>query len=231
MAGRPPSGSSEPAEPGPGPAEGPAPEVLTRKTLVYRGVRLACEIAFRSLLRARVAGAEHLPARGGALLAANHQSYLDIPLVASATLRHVSFVARDTLAESRALGWLMRQCGAVLIRRGKPDRAALREMLAHLAQGDLVAIFPEGTRSPDRRVGEFRRGALLAARLAGVPIVPVAVRGTFDAWPRGGRPRLAPVSLTFAPAVDSSRPDAALQVRARIVELVGDGREERSAGR
>jgi 1-acyl-sn-glycerol-3-phosphate acyltransferase len=100
-------------------------------------------------------------------------------------------------------------------------------MLAHLDAGDLVAIFPEGTRSPDRRVGPFRRGALLAARIAKVPIVPVAVRGTFDAWPRHGRPRLAPVSLTFAPAVDGEAPDAAEQVRARIAELVGDGRETR----
>jgi 1-acyl-sn-glycerol-3-phosphate acyltransferase len=221
----PPGGASQPPHVGDPTAHAgeTAGEILTEKTLTYRIVRLSVSVTLRTLFRARFAGAEHLPPRGGALIAANHQSYLDIPLVASATLRHVSFVARDTLAETRALGWLMRQCGAVLIRRGKPDRQALREMVAHLEAGDVVCVFPEGTRSPDGSVGAFRGGALLAARLARVPIVPVGVRGTFDAWPRGRRPRLARVALSFGAPLDPLAADAEV-VRAKIVELAGDGR-------
>ena len=216
-----------PGDDGHGPPGGEAPiAVLTEKTLTYRVVRQTVSTTLRTLFRARFAGEEHLPRRGGALIAANHQSYLDIPLVASSTRRHVAFVARDTLADSRALGWLMRQCGAVLIRRGKPDRQALREMVAHLEAGDLVCVFPEGTRSRDRSVGAFRGGALLAARLARVPIVPAAVRGTFDAWPRGGPLRLARVALTFGAPLDPLATEAEV-VRERIValaELPGGGR-------
>ena len=200
--------------------------VVTTKTLTYRFGRLLCAGFYRTLLRARVEGSEHLPA-GGALIASNHQSYLDIPLVAIGTRRHVAFVARDSLAKSRALGWLMRNCGAVLIRRGKPDRSAVREMAAHLESGDLVSVFPEGTRSVDGSVAEFRGGAMLAARLAKVPIVPAAVRGTLEAWPKGGRFGLAPVSIRFGAPVDSSQPDATEQVRAAVMALAGDGYDPR----
>ena len=78
--------------------------------------------------RVRVEGREHIPREGGVLVVANHQSYLDISLVAGALRRHVVFVARDTLQRSRFLAWVMRGSGAILIHRGAPDRAALREM-------------------------------------------------------------------------------------------------------
>jgi 1-acyl-sn-glycerol-3-phosphate acyltransferase len=203
-------------------------ELLTDSTLTYRVGRGLCALACRAFLRPRFEGLEHLPAEGGALIASNHQSYLDIPLVAISTARHVCFVARDSLADSKALGWLMRRSGAVLIRRGKPDRAALREMVAHLEGGDLVSVFPEGTRSTDGAVAAFRGGAMLAARLARVPIVPAGIRGTLAAWPKGRGPRPAPVSIAFGPPVDGALPDAADLVRARVLALVGDGRDPRS---
>ena len=202
--------------------------VVTRKTPAYRMGRVATGFAYRCLLRPRFSGLEHVPREGGALLASNHQSYLDIPLVAMSTRRHVCFVARDSLADARWLAWLMRRCGTVLIRRGKPDRAALREMVAHLEAGDLVSVFPEGTRSRDGSVGEFRGGAMLAARMARCPIVPAGIRGTIDAWPKGGRPRPAPVSLAYGAPVDGASPEAAERVRARVVELAGDGRDPRA---
>jgi len=202
-----------------------SPRVLTRKTLAYRVVRTSVDIIYRIVFRRRVEGLENLPRQGPVLLALNHQSFLDIPFVAGSTTRHVSFVARESLARSKPLAWLMRQCGAVLIQRGKPDRAALREMVAHLEAGDCVAVFPEGTRSSDGRLHPFRAGALLAARLAGAPIVPAAIRGTIEAWPRGARwPRPRRVSLSFGPAVDPSLPDALERVRAGIEERLGDGR-------
>ena len=203
---------------------GDAP-VLTGKTLTYRVIRAFSALTFRILFRVRLEEGQHLPPSGGVLIVSNHQSYLDIPLLSISTRRHVSFVARDTLAETRWLAFVMRECGAVLIQRGKPDRRALREMVAHLEAGDVVSMFPEGTRSRDGRVQPFRKGALLAARMAGVPIVPAGIRGTLEAWPReAGRPRMRRVGIRFAAPVDSAAPDALERVQSAIESMVGDGR-------
>jgi 1-acyl-sn-glycerol-3-phosphate acyltransferase len=134
-------------------------------------------------------------------------------------------VARDSLARSRFLSFVMEGSSAVLIRRGMADRAALRAMAAHLSAEDLVAVYPEGTRSSDGRLGEFRPGGLLAARLAGVPIVPAAIRGTEVALGRHARvPRLfAPVAIRFGEAIDSGLPDALERARAAVEGMLAEG--------
>jgi 1-acyl-sn-glycerol-3-phosphate acyltransferase len=208
----------------PPPREEPA-EVLTRKTLVYRASRGSTMVWLYVLHRLRVRGREHVPASGGALIVSNHQSFLDIPVIAAATRRHVSFVARDTLAETRWLAFVMRGCGAVLLKRGTADRKGLTAMIRHLELGDCVSIFPEGTRSTDGRLGEFHGGALVAARRTGVPIVPAAIRGAFEAFPRGARlPRPKRISIEFGAPVDPRAPDALELVRGRVQALLGDGR-------
>lgn len=199
---------------------------LTRRTLAYHLALGLARLLYAPMFRPRLVGREHVPREGGAVLAANHQSLLDIPLVAMAAApRHVCFVARDTLGSHRWLGWLMARCGAVLLRRGQGDSDALREVGEHLIAGDLVAFFPEGTRSADGELGRFRRGALLTARRAAVPVVPIGIRGGFEAWPKQRRlPRPSRLSLEIGPPVDSGRPDALEALRGRVREMVGDGR-------
>ena len=125
---------------------------LVRKTLVYRLIRTGCILYLGLRHRMKVEGRENVPERGGTLVVANHQSFLDIPLIAAALRRHVCFVARRSLAESKLLAFIMRQCGAVLIDRGETDRGALREIAAHLAAGaeEREAGDHEGL---DQRVG------------------------------------------------------------------------------
>jgi 1-acyl-sn-glycerol-3-phosphate acyltransferase len=219
------------ADPTPGPpARADDPEagraepdrpVRTDKTWVYHVVRVSTRLAYRLLWPSTFAGLEHLPPTGGVLIAANHQSFLDIPLLSHVTRRHVCFVARDTLAHSRLLAFVMNGCNAVLIGRGRGDRAALRAIVAHLRAGDCVAMFPEGTRTRDGELAAFHSGALVAARKAGAPIVPVAIDGSWRAWPRGrALPRPARLSVRFAPAVDSALADALERVRAAIASLL-----------
>jgi 1-acyl-sn-glycerol-3-phosphate acyltransferase len=194
-------------------------------TPVYRALHVCVWLGARLLHRVRIEGRGHLPRSGGYLLAAKHQSFIDIPLIAAVVPGHVCFVARDTLARSRVLGFIIRSCGAVLVRRNTSDRRALREIAAHLARGDRVAMFPEGTRTPDGRVKAFRGGALLAARMAGAPVVPTAIRGAFDALPRQRRIlRPARVSVTFGAPLDPRAPDALERLQAAVEAMVGDGR-------
>jgi 1-acyl-sn-glycerol-3-phosphate acyltransferase len=195
-----------------------------RVTPFYRLVRFVDRVVCRLWFRMKVEGMEHVPRRGGALLAVNHQSYLDILVIGASMPRHVTFVARDTLTESRILAFIMHGCGAIFVRRGTSDRAALRAMAEHLAAGDLVAIYPEGTRSRDGRVGTFKGGAVMAARLGGVPIVPVGIRGAFQAWPRG---RILPwpkkVGVRFGPPIDPTLDDARERLEEAVRGLIGDG--------
>lgn len=199
-------------------------EILTHRTLGYWAAWGSTRVLYALYFREGLEGREHMPRTGGVLVVANHQSFLDIPLVSHVVPRHVSFVARDTLAQSPPLAWLMRTCGAVLIKRGASDRAALREAAAHLERGDVVAMFPEGTRSPDGQVQEFRPGAVLAARMAKVPIVPCAIRGAFEALGRTTRfPRPVKIRATLLAPIDSALPDALERARAAIVRQLGQG--------
>jgi 1-acyl-sn-glycerol-3-phosphate acyltransferase len=201
-----------------------APGLITESTATYHLLRHSLGLYLRLRHKLKVTGGEHVPKSGGALIVCNHQSFLDIPLLAASSRRHISFVARRTLAQSGALAFIMRECGAVQINRGSGDRAALREMVERLKGGDLMAIFPEGTRSANGRVQEFKGGALLAARKAEVPIVPAAIRGTHGIMPKNQqRPGPGRISLRFLPQRSAQGKGALEEIRRAIEESVGDG--------
>ncbi len=199
-------------------------ELTVEKSLVYRVSRTFWRFWFTLVHRYRVEGREHLPREGGCVIVANHQSFLDIPLIAASTPRHVCFVARDTLAKSRVVGFMIKHTGAVMVRRGATDRAALREMVEHLKLGDAVAIYPEGTRSRDGRVREFQRGTAVIARQAKVPLVPCGIRGTGDVAPMGALlPRPRRCAIRYGPPIDSADGDALERAREAVRAMVGDG--------
>lgn len=196
--------------------------LITHKTFVYRLCSTSAWIYCKLWHRLEVRGLEHIPKTGGVLVASNHQSHVDILIHGGSIPRHVCFVARDTLADQAWLAYTMRQCGAVLIQRGASDRKALRAMADHLELGDLVAIFPEGTRTDDGSLREFKGGALLAARMAKVPIVPCGISGANVAFPRGAAlPRPRKIRVSYGAPIDSALPDAQERVVAAVAALSG----------
>lgn len=206
------------------PARPAPPAVIAHATPAYRLGTATVRTYLTLFHRLAKEGVEHLPRTGGVLVVANHQSFLDIPMIAAAAPRHVAFVARASLENSRFLKWLMRESGVVLIRPNTPDRAALEAMIAHLEAGDCVAVFPEGTRTRDGSLGAFRAGAAVAARRARVPIVPACIQGAFEAWPRHrALPVPRQVRVRFGEPLAHDVPDAMEVARQRIQALLPFG--------
>jgi len=134
-------------------------------------------------------GAHNIPRSGPVILAANHQSYLDPPAIGCMCRRRLDFVARLGLFNSDRFGRLISAFGALPIREdGVGDTRAIKELLARLEKGRAVLIFPEASRSPDGAMQPFKRGVSILVKRSRCPVVPIAIEGAFDAWPRGGKP-------------------------------------------
>lgn len=159
---------------------------------------------FLSLIEAEVTGREHVPAEGGFIFASNHASYLDPPVLAVACPRPLSYFAKAELFRNPLFSKLIRSLGAFPVRRGKGDRDALSTALELLAKGHGLVIFPEGTRTLTGEIGRMKAGVAMMALKAKVPIIPVGIEGTFEAWPKNGRFRSRPVRVSIGPRIDST---------------------------
>ncbi len=190
-----------------------------------------------------VEGMEHLPKEGAVLLAGNHISWLD-PIFLACWLTPATGRAVNWMGKAEAMRWplvgaFLRVNGVFGVRRGTADLEAFRLAEGVLRDGNVLGIYPEGTRSPDARIGKFRDGVALLALRSGAPVLPVAVSGTERLWPRGallprraGSIRMvigAPLRFTYP---KGERPELSLvaeQIRAAVADLLPDQyRPERS---
>jgi 1-acyl-sn-glycerol-3-phosphate acyltransferase len=126
----------------------------------------------------RVEGVDRLARGRGYVFVANHQSFYDIPVVFAALPFQLRIVAKRSLGRVPFLGWHLRRTGHVLVDRAKAGTASLGRVAARLSDEPSLVVFPEGTRSPDGRVGRFKGGVFLLAIRAGRPVVPLTVVGT-----------------------------------------------------
>ncbi len=135
--------------------------------------------------RARFFGTLNIPDSGGLLIIANHQSHLDPPLVGvGIRRRNMAAIAREGLFKTFPFGLMLRGVGCIPIKEASGDAGAMRTAIEQLKRGRVVVIFPEGSRSNDGSLGEFKRGVWLLMMRSGVPVLPAAVEGCFAAWPR-----------------------------------------------
>lgn len=164
----------------------------------YSASRIAIGAALGVLTRWKVRGSEHVPRVGGVVVASNHISFLDPPLVGAAIPREVHFLAKEELFRTPVLGRLIRTYHAIPIRRGVADLSGLWRAVEVLRAGGALLMFPEGSRMRDGRLHPARPGVGLMAVQADVPVVPCHISGsnrTGRWWLGGGR-----VRITFAPA-------------------------------
>jgi len=129
-------------------------------------------------------GEENLPKSGGVLLAPNHVSYLDPPAVCCALGRTVHCMAKEELFRNRLFGALITNLAAFPVKRGEGDTDAIRKTLALLESGEVVLMFPEGTRGDGETLQAVNRGVAMVAKRTGAPVVPVGITGTHLVMPR-----------------------------------------------
>ena len=151
--------------------------------MLYRLSIFILSVFFRFTGGVTLIGTENIPKTGGVILAPNHISYLDPPVVGCYLRRQVHCMAKEELFRSKLMGAWMRAVGAFPVRRGTADRKALKQAIDLLNRGRVVCIFPEGTRSPDGNLQEPELGIGLIALKSRAPIVPVAVIGTDKVLP------------------------------------------------
>jgi 1-acyl-sn-glycerol-3-phosphate acyltransferase len=173
----------------------------------YVAVCSTIRVLARALCGLRVTGLEHLPSRAPFIVAVNHISMLDPPVVGAVLPLECAFFAKVELFRNPAFGALIRSLNAIPVRRGEADREALEAGLAALRGGRSLVIFPEGTRDRAARLREPRRGLGFLAVQTGVRVVPAYVSGTNRF--RRALARNPRITLAFGPALPPPAPTPA----------------------
>ncbi len=167
--------------------------------------------------RGEVAGTDNFPAEGPFLIASNHASHLDPPMVGCQIAKQMRFFARRSLWNNRLLAWWLDQVETIPVERDSGDIGAIKKVLLALKEDRAVVLFPEGTRSPDGHLQKAKAGVGLMACKTGVPVVPCRVYGSFAAFGKGAKvPHFGtPVSIVFGPPIAASDYDDPAAGKAR----------------
>jgi long-chain acyl-CoA synthetase len=171
--------------------------------------RAVCIAVLRGIYRLRVEGLEHVPASGPLILVANHCSYFDAFILATALpypiAQQVFYLGFETFFRTRILAWWARGARVIPVDMDNFLVRALQASARILRDGKILCLFPEGERSADGSVRAFRKGTGILVRELRVPVLPAHITGSFEAWPRGQAwPRLHSICVRFGPVVSAA---------------------------
>lgn len=198
-------------------------DLILSSAPTYAQVRRFFGALVRAVYRLEVVGADRLPATGPAIVAPNHDSWLDGIVLGAAISRELRFVAKAELWRSRLLAWMLDGLGAIPIERGRSDYFAATRVLQALDAGQAVVIFPQGAVRGDR---VWKQGAAHVALVTGAPLVPIRLVGTARALSRGkiGFPRLRvivgePIEVARAPEDPAAAAELTERLRVTVESL------------
>ncbi len=177
-----------------------------KMTPFYGFFHYLCWNVYQMWFRGEVVGTDNFPKNGPFLIASNHASHLDPPLVGSQVARQMRFFARRSLWNSRVASWWLNNVETIPVERDSGDIGAIKRVLQALKEDRAIVLFPEGTRSPDGQLQKAKPGVGLMACKTGVPVVPCRVYGSFAAFGKGAAlPRFGtPVTIVYGPPIPAS---------------------------
>lgn len=183
-----------------------------------------CSLIFLKLyLWLRIDGAKNIPEKGPFILAANHSSYLDPLILAASIDRPLHFVMRDKLLAFPLLGWILKRSNTIPVKRHGRDMAAVKKALGVLKDGRVLAIFPEGTRTKDRKLKRAKTGIGMFVYKAKAPVVPAYIEGAFDAMPRRVKTlKRHPVRLYIGKSINFKK-ECAMEQGKDAYQRIADG--------
>jgi len=196
---------------------------------VYFLVWSLCRLMYATYFRWRVYYPERVTSTGPVILACNHASFLDPPLVGSGLHRPINYLARDTLFRFPGFGWLLRHLNVVPVDRDGGGGAGLKAILDRLLAGEAIILFPEGTRTRDAKLQPARSGIGLTVIKSKAVVVPVRVFGTFEAlgrYMKFPRPHRVAVKYGQPLTFDKLRVEAADCSKARLKEIYQEVADE-----
>jgi len=180
----------------------------------YRFGYVTSLIIARTLFNFEVVHRERIIEKGGAILAMNHESYLDPPLAGIACRRELYYLARKTLLNWPILGPILPEMNVIPVDQDRADMSALKAVIKIVRKGGATVIFPEGARTLDGQLQPAQPGLGLVIAKTLAPVVPMRIFGAHKAFPRGGRPHpFTPITLVVGEPMFFTQED-----------LVGEGR-------
>lgn len=173
-------------------------------------------IIFKAVNRLEVIGSQNIPEKGGVILAANHMSYLDPLLIGAAIKRRATYMAREGLFKIPVLSAFVKSF-SFPVRRDRPLPSTIKEAVKRLRGGELIVMFPEGSRSADGSLLDAKRGVGAIAAISRIPVVPVLIKGTDKALPVGAKfLRPSKIAVIFGKPIEMDKEETDKKYRERI---------------
>jgi 1-acyl-sn-glycerol-3-phosphate acyltransferase len=197
--------------------------------LSYRIAWLGFRAVYATYFRWRVFNPERVPRTGPVILAANHASFIDPPLVGSGLTRDINYLARESLFRFPVVGAILRSWNAVPVDRDGGGAKGLKIILGRLLAGGGIILFPEGTRTKDGNLQPARSGIGLTVIKSNAPVVPVRVFGTFAAYGRNHKfPRPKKVAVKYGAPMnfEKLRAEAKVCSKSRLKEIYQEVADE-----
>lgn len=186
---------------------------------IYFLVITLAKAAAKSLFNAKVINREKLIEHGPCIYVANHQSFLDPPMIGQLFERQVYYLARKTLLNHPIMNFALPYCNVVPIDQERPDPGSILKVLRLVRQGESIVIFPEGSRCEDGQIHDAMPGiGLILGRLAGVPVQPIRIEGAYDCLPpHRSKLELHPITLSIGDPIPFTKEE--LKARSRESQL------------